>query len=84
MSNNLSKKRAQSVNEHTVRGFYDLLEQTIDRLGLRNKPQNIYNVDETNFASSSPKTRVFARKGASNIHNLTSNNEKLNYTVQVK
>lgn len=64
-------------------GFFKLLADVVDRLGLRSKPQNIFNVDETNMSASSTNTRVFCEKGLNRINKVTGNNEKLNYTIQV-
>jgi hypothetical protein len=83
LSNKLAKQRAISVDERSIQQFYDLVQKTINELGLTDKPQNIYNVDETNFSGAPSNVRVFCRRGSANVNNLTSNNEKINYTVQV-
>lgn len=66
-----------------VRAFFNLLTEVVDRLGLKTKPQNIFDDDEPNMSASSPNTRVFCEKGTNRVHKITSNNEKLNYTIQV-
>ena len=60
-----------------------MLKNVVDKLGLNNKPQNIFNVDETNLSSAAANNRVFARKGSSSVNKIVGNNEKQNYTIQV-
>ena len=79
----MAKKRATAITDENLEEFYDLIESTIDRLDLRNKPQNIYNCDETNFNGLGKTTKVFAPKGLKRVNKLSSDNEKINYTVQV-
>ena len=63
--------------------FYTLVESTIDRLGLRNKPQSIYNCDETCFTGCGKMVKVLAPKGLNRVNKLSNDNEKINYTVHV-
>ena len=79
----MAKNRAKSVTKQSLEGFYSLVEAQLNQLDLHDKPQNIFNCDETNFASEGTKNKVFCEKGASNINKLASNNEKLNYSVNV-
>jgi hypothetical protein len=83
LANNLNKQRAKCLTSKSVDDFFKLLADTVEKLGLSDKPQNIFNVDETCFSSEPSRAKVFAQKGASNVNRLTCNNEKLNYTVQV-
>lgn len=56
----MTKKRVEAITDENLDDFYSLVEATIDRLGLKEKPQNIYNCDETNFTGRGKITRVFA------------------------
>ena len=82
LSQNLCKARATNGNAKNVNGFFDLVEAEINKLNLKNKPQNIFNVDETNFSCDQNKSKIFCRKGTrANV--LTGDNEKASFTVQV-
>ena len=69
---NLSLKKPEAL-EHSrkvhgcdpfvISEFYDRLETAINDLGLTNKPQNIYNCDETSFCHDPTKTKVVAAVG---------------------
>lgn len=53
----MAKKRVEAITDENLDDFYSIVETTIDHLGLKGKPQNIYNCDETNFTDG-----VFASK----------------------
>lgn len=69
--NQLSLKKPQSVeiarknacNPFTVYEYFDLLEKETDELGLIDKPERIYNLDETSFCNDPSKSRVVAQIG---------------------
>ncbi|CAB3255555.1 unnamed protein product [Arctia plantaginis] len=69
--NGLSLKKPQSVeiarkracNPFTVYEYFDLLESVLKDLDLTDKPQRIYNLDETSFSNDPSKTRVIGQKG---------------------
>lgn len=42
---------------YIINEFYDLLEDQIKALDLGNKPERIYNCDETSFATTRAKLR---------------------------
>lgn len=69
--NNLSIKKPQAV-EHArkkavdpfiIYSYFDLLKDTLNKLGLRNKPSAIWNLDETSFSKDPSKTKIVSRKG---------------------
>jgi hypothetical protein len=60
------------------------VQSTTSELGLDYKPENIFNVDETGFSSGGSNLKVFAEKGVHRVNQLTGNNEKIMYTVQVR
>ena len=43
-----------------IYGFYEILEKLIKDLGLENKPESIYNADESGFKSDPVSTKVVA------------------------
>ena len=82
-ANRLAKHRALASTSKSIDAFFELLEKTVDELGLCNKPGSIYNCDETNLSSCSTTNRVFCSKGESRVNKLVCHNEKINFTVQV-
>lgn len=69
--NNLSTKKPQSVevarknacNPFTIYHYYDLLESAIQELNLSDKPERIFNVDETSFCSDPSSSKIVGLKG---------------------
>lgn len=74
--------RAQNANKETHKHFYELVGNKNKELHLENKPQNIFNCDETGFLCHRGSQKVFVRKNeCSRI--ITSNNDKQLYPVNV-
>lgn len=69
--NNLSLKKPQSVelarqkakDPFVIKEYFALLKSTIDKLDLADKPQQIWNMDETSFCHDPSKTKIVGRKG---------------------
>ena len=59
----LESARKKQTNPWIIYGFYDLLEKTIQYLGIQSKPQQIWNCDETSFCHDPSQTKVLASKG---------------------
>lgn len=57
--------RKKSCNPFTIHEYFTLLENTITKLGLQNKPENIWNLDETSFCTDPSKTKVVGGKNLS-------------------
>ena len=83
LSNHLSKKRALSLSNENLDEFYSILDDRLDKLDLKRCPDRIWNVDEIAFDSSSSNLKVFAHKNTNRVHKLTSDNEKISFTVNV-
>ncbi|XP_030839669.1 uncharacterized protein LOC762421 [Strongylocentrotus purpuratus] len=77
----LSAARARAMNEIVVGRYFDLLDQTMDRLDLKNKPAQIYNCDETGLSSVHKPPRIMATKGKKQVHSKTSGERGFNTTV---
>lgn len=71
-----------SLTENNLQSFFLLLETTVDKLGIRNKPHLWYNSDETNMSSMSSSNRVLCSKGAKSVNKVVLDNDKQNYTIQ--
>jgi len=83
LKNTISRQRACSLNEKSLGLFYDILKGEMDSLDLHNKPQNVFNCDESGFQSFGSRSKVFCSKKDANVHDLAVNNEKQSYTVQI-
>lgn len=51
------------MDPYIIYPYFDLLEKTIEELGLTNKPQAVWNLDETSFSKDPSKTKIVGRKG---------------------
>ena len=58
----LESARKKQTNPWIIYGFYDLVEETIQDLGIQSKPQHIWNCDETSFCHDPSQTKVVASK----------------------
>lgn len=52
-------------------------------LGIEDKPNNIFNCDESGISGEQGVKKVFFRKGCRSPKVITGNNEKQHYTIQV-
>ena len=55
--------RMDAVNEETLNGYFDLLEDTLKQNDLQNSPSQIYNVDETGVPLDPKAPRIVVPKG---------------------
>lgn len=69
--NGLSIKKPQSVeiarrkacDPYIVYSYFNLLENVLTQLGLTDKPERVYNLDETSICSDPVKGKVIGKKG---------------------
>ncbi len=64
----LECSRAEALNPSVVSEYFSLLGSTLDKLGLKNKPRQIFNCDETFPPLDCNKESVVARKGSKNSY----------------
>ncbi|KAL5018324.1 hypothetical protein ScPMuIL_004046, partial [Solemya velum] len=64
-------KRAECVSENTVNDYYRELGTILTENGLHDKPQNIYNIDETGFSTEHSPSKILA-ENKTNAQALTS------------
>ena len=83
VSQPLPANRAFACNNRVVDDFFDKLSASVDRLDIRNKPQNIFNVDETGFSTDIGKQNFYCKRGLKNPHKVVASSTKTQYTVQV-
>lgn len=67
----LSVARAQGMNREEVNAFFNLLEEEMLKNDLMNKPQNIFNVDESGIQLINKPGKVLTAKGAKDVHVIT-------------
>jgi len=79
----LPANRAFACNQAVVDDFFENLSSAYDRLGLRGKPQNIFNVDETGFQTDIGSQMMFCKRGIKNPHKTVATTTICMYTVQV-
>ena len=74
--NNLSLKEATKLcvarynatkNPFIVYHFYDILEQTINDLGIENRPDLLWNCDESGLPHEPKKCKVVSEKGQNTL-----------------
>ena len=59
LPSNLEKSRkAASADPNIIYGFYDLLESTVAQLGILERPECLWNVDETNLYIEAQNSKV--------------------------
>lgn len=69
--NNLSIKKPQNVeiarrkacDPFIVYGYFEMLERVVDELDLKDKPKQIYNLDETSICNDPSKGKIIGQKG---------------------
>lgn len=64
----LERSRAEALNPMIVQEYFDLLGKTLNSLGLKNKPRQILNCDETFIPLDCNKEKAITRKGAKNTY----------------
>ena len=77
----LSKERHNPTrNPFIVYRFYDLLEEVVEKLGIANRPDLIWNCDETGIPHEPKKCKVVSQKGAKTLQ-VISGADRENTTV---
>ena len=58
----LERSRAEALNPDVINEYFGLLGETLGKLGLKNKPRQIFNCDETFLPLDCNKEKAIARK----------------------
>ena len=67
---NLSINRALGMNKKNVQTFFGILESKLSELNMLNKPDRIFNADESGLQMNTRGRHVFCEKGKKNIHSI--------------
>lgn len=81
VAQNLPKNRAAAGSSEIIEHFYETLLSILTKYDLLNKPQNIYNCDETGFQTDAGVQKILCRRGSRNPVKLVGNTTKTMYTV---
>ena len=63
----LNNVRARMLNPEVTRRYFNALEETLNSLDLKNKPQLVWNIDETNVSLTHKPCKVLADVGQRNV-----------------
>ena len=55
----LERIRAEKFTEETRRGWFSLLKSTLEKLNLMDKPNQIFNADETGFSDKTTSKNLW-------------------------
>ena len=58
----MSKARAIASNSESMNAYFDLLEETLDTYNLRDRPELLFNMDETRMPLNPKPPKVVAGK----------------------
>ena len=64
----LDRTPAEALNQVTVNKYFILLSKTIDDSGLKNKPRQLHNCDETFLPLNCIKEKAVTRRGTKNMY----------------
>lgn len=68
----LSVARAKGLSREEVNNFYDLLIKVLTENDLLDKPERLYNMDESGIQLNNKPGKVIAKKGAKVVNSVTS------------
>lgn len=77
----LSVSRALALNRAEINSFYDLLTEVLEQNDLLDKPERIFNMDETGVQMNNKVGKVVATKGSRSVHSITSGERGETLTV---
>ncbi|KAK8372271.1 hypothetical protein O3P69_017786 [Scylla paramamosain] len=73
-------RKSVTSDPFVIYGFYDMLEKEMDRLNIKDRPECIYNLDETGFPMDPSKSKTIGSKGEKTVR-LTHGANRENITV---
>ena len=73
-------RKSVTSNPFVIYGYYEQLEEVVKQLGIEDRPECIYNLDETGFPNDPTKVKSIGTKGAKTVR-LTHGANRGNITV---
>ena len=67
--------REKMTTREVFKSYFDLLEKTLDEHGLKDKPAQIYNCDESGMPLEHKLPRVVSAKGTKKVRQISSGNK---------
>lgn len=77
------QKHRSIVTEQSIRKWFDEVRGVVSKNDLLNTPARTFNCDETAFYLSPTEDRVLVASGSKQVHRITPNDTKENYTVLI-
>lgn len=68
-TDSLERNRAEAFNQKVVDEYFELLEKSLDKHRLKNKPRHIYNCDKTFLPLDHTREKAVTLKGAKAVYN---------------
>ena len=68
----ISHVRMDAVNKETMDHYFSLLKDTLEEHNLLDKPEQIYNVDESGLPLDPKAPNIITQKGSKNVRYLQS------------
>ncbi|XP_071499248.1 uncharacterized protein [Diadema antillarum] len=68
----LEMNRAKATTKEVLKNYFGELQRTMQKYDLLDKPQNIYNIDETNFNADHKPPQVVSDRGEKRSNSITS------------
>ena len=73
-------RKSVTSDPYVIYGFYEMLKAEVDRLGLADRPECVWNCDESGFPDDPSKCKTVGAKGAKTVR-VTCGNNRANTTV---
>lgn len=73
-------RKSVTSDPFVIYGYYEKLEEVVKQLGIEDRPECIYNLDETGFPTDPTKVKSIGTKGAKTVR-LTHGANRENITV---
>ena len=77
----LSAARSTMLNENVVSTYFDKLGECLGYFGLKNRPSQIFNMDESGFSTVHKPGKIVGRRGKKGVHSKTSGERGENISV---
>ncbi|CAG2211886.1 unnamed protein product [Mytilus edulis] len=77
----LSAARSSMLNPNVISAYFQKLGSFMDKLNIKDKPQQIFNADETGVSTVHDPSKVVGKRGKKSVHSKTSGERGENVTA---